>query len=304
MDLPSTLHTLVINSLEEQIAVIDREGIIVDVNRAWTAFGRTNGLSAQYASAGQNYLKVLANSVASGDNLAAEAARGIVEVLRGKRDTFHHEYPCHSPNEKRWFLMRVAPLTDGANDFFVVSHHNITLRKLAEERTEYLAMHDSLTDLANRRFFDSFLVSEIRKNLRNRAAISLIVLDVDYFKEYNDHSGHLAGDQCLARIGRTLATFARRPGDLAARLGGDEFALILSETDLAKSRQIAESIRAAIDELHIAAAGNSQLSVSVGVASVIPCEPQSGELLLREADRALCRAKNSGRNQVVCAEPE
>ena len=128
------LHTLVINSLEEQIAVIDQDGTIVDVNSAWTRFGIENGLSSAYATVGCNYLKVVSTSVARGDCLAAEAAQGISDVLRGTRTSSYFEYPCHSPDEERWFLMRVTRLNDNSRNMFVISHQNITQRKLAEQR--------------------------------------------------------------------------------------------------------------------------------------------------------------------------
>ena len=90
-------------------------------------------------------------------------------------------------------------------------------------------MHDPLTGLANRRYFNLFLNRELRRSIRNRSAVSLIELDVDYFKDYNDEFRHLVGDQCLINVGQALLTFSRRPSDLAARLGGDEFALILGD---------------------------------------------------------------------------
>ncbi len=298
----SGLHTLVINSLEEQIAVIDQAGTIVDVNSAWTKFGVENGLSSKYACVGCNYLKVLSASVASGDSLAGEAEQGISDVVNGKRASFYLEYPCHSPDRKRWFIMRVTRLKDDSRSLFVISHHDITLRKLAEERAEHLAMHDPLTGLANRRYFNVFSSREVRRSVRNRSPISLIVLDVDYFKDYNDESGHLAGDQCLANIGQALRGFSRRPSDLAARLGGDEFALLLGDADFAESQKIAEAIRKAITDLRMVFDESRQVTVSVGVASAIPHEQQAEDFLLREADKALYRAKLAGRNQVVHAQ--
>ncbi len=230
----TALHTLVFNSLEEQIAVIDQVGTIIDVNHAWFNFGNDNGLSSKYTCIGCNYIEVLSASVTSGDSLAGEASQGILDVINGNRDTFYFEYPCNSPDEKRWFMMRVTRLIDGAVNLFVISHQNITQRRLAEERAEHLAMHDPLTDLANRRYFNQFLKQEIRRSIRNQSMITLVVVDVDYFKEYNDELGHLTGDQCLVNISQALLMLSRRPSDLAARLGGDEFALILGDTNFIK----------------------------------------------------------------------
>jgi PAS domain-containing protein len=154
MKISADLHTLVFHSLEEQIAVIDQAGNILDVNWSWQNFGAENGLPSVYTCPGHNYLKTLSDSAASGDSLAGEALNGIVDVLSGKSAVFYFEYPCHSPNEKRWFTMRVAPVHgDVSRSLFVISHHNVTQRKLTEERVEKLAMEDPLTGLANRRAF-------------------------------------------------------------------------------------------------------------------------------------------------------
>lgn len=293
----TALHTLVIDSLEEQIAVIDQAGAIVDVNLAWTNFGIENGLSSEFAWVGCNYLKVL--SASAGDSLAVEAAQGIVDVMSGKRASFYFEYPCHSPDEKRWFMMRVTRLKGGPMSLFVISHHNITQRKLAEERAEYLALHDPLTGLANRRYFNMFLNNEIRRSIRSRSAISLIELDVDYFKDYNDELGHPAGDKCLVNVGQTLLTFSRRASDLAARLGGDEFALLLGDSDFEESQKVADAIRKAIADLNMVYGGSRQVTISIGVASVIPEKHHAEDFLLQEADKALYGAKLAGRNRVT-----
>lgn len=299
MQTPAALHTSVFHSLEEQIAVIDQSGNILDVNRAWQDFGANNGLPSDYACTGHNYLSTLSDSAASGDRLAGEALQGIADVLAGKRAVFCLEYPCHSPDEKRWFTMRVTSLHGDVGGLFVISHHNITQRKLAEERVEELAMQDPLTGLGNRRAFHLFLNREIRSSIRNRTPIGLVLIDVDYFKNYNDEFGHAAGDQCLANVGQVLSAHSRRPDDLAARIGGDEFALILGNCQLETLREIAESILQAINDLKICFGESRQVTVSIGLASVGSHEQQNEDFLFQEADKALYRAKSAGRNQVA-----
>lgn len=294
----AVLHERVVDSLEEQIAVIDATGAIVDVNLAWKKFGIENGLAPDSAGAGANYLEVLRAAAASGDALAADAASGIADVMSGRAASFSCEYPCHSPSEKRWFAMRVAGLQGGAGSLFVVSHHNITRRKLAEARAEHLALHDDLTGLANRRRFGRFLGEEIRRGARNKSPVGLVAFDLDGFKEYNDTFGHLAGDRCLAGVAGVLAAHARRATDLAARLGGDEFALILGNTDLAGAGRIAHAVRHDVAELHIAHRGGRRLTISAGYASVVPTATQTEEGLLQEADKALYAAKAGGGNRV------
>lgn len=293
-----------INSLEEQIVVIDHAGTIVDVNLAWTTFGTENGLSPKYTSVGSNYLKVVSASAAKGDSLASEAAQGILDVMSGNHTSFYFEYPCNSPDEKRWFLMRVTRLKDDARRLYVISHHNITQRKLAEEHADYLAMHDPLTGLGNRRYFNQILAREMRRSIRNQSTISLIEVDIDYFKDYNDELGHPAGDQCLVNVAKTLLRFSRRPSDLAARIGGDEFVLLLGGgADFAESKKVAEAILKTINDLRMVFGESRQATVSVGMVSMIPHQKQDYDSLLQEADKALYRAKLAGRNRVMYMQP-
>lgn len=299
----SALHTLVVNSLEERIVVLDHTGIIVEVNDSWTKFGEENGLSGESAHVGSNYLKVLADSAANGDGVANEAAQGIFDVINGNRAAFYIEYPCHSPDEKRWFVMRITRLTDDTSGLFVISHHNITQLKLARELAEHLAMHDSLTGLANRRYFSQFIKREVRRSIRNQSPISLIAVDIDYFKQYNDTMGHDAGDRCLSAVGQALLAYARRPGDLAARLGGDEFVLLLGETDFTGSQKVAEAILKLVHDLRLVFGELGQLSISAGVASMFPSELLGEDFLIQEADKALYQAKSTGRNRIVCVQP-
>lgn len=299
----TALHSLVLDSLEEQIVVIDSEGNIVYVNRAWTTFGIENGLASESFGTGSNYLKVCIASGSSGDSLVGEAAQGLRDVLIGKRTSFYFEYPCHSPTEKRWFMMRATSLQGASGNLFVISHHNITQRKLAEEQIEYLSLHDPLTGLANRRHFKQFLSNEWRRSIRNRSPVSFIMFDLDHFKDYNDDLGHLAGDQCLVKVGQALRAISGRPGDLAVRYGGEEFGLLLGGTGLEESIKAAEAVREEIYELNIGYRGTRRVTISAGVACAIPDSEQTEIFLVREADKALYRAKQIGRNQIAYAQP-
>ena len=292
----AALGPLIVDSLEEQLAVIDAAGTIVEVNHAWMQFGLENGIAADSAGAGRNYLQVLRDAAAGGDELAEDAARGIADVIAGARAVFRLEYPCHSPDQKRWFTMCVCALRGGPGGLFVVSHHDITQRKLAEERAEHLALHDELTGLANRRQFGRFLGEEIRRGARNKTPIGLVALDLDGFKEYNDARGHVAGDRCLGSVASVLAAHARRATDLAARLGGDEFALILGNTDLAGAGRIAHAVRDDVAALRIGYRGR-KLTISAGYASVVPGAAQTEQGLMQEADKALYAAKSAGGNR-------
>jgi diguanylate cyclase (GGDEF)-like protein len=199
--------------------------------------------------------------------------------------------------------MRVTALHgDDSGRFFVLSHHNVTQRKLAEEQVEKLAMQDPLTGLGNRRAFHLFLNREMRNSIRDLTPIGLAMIDVDYFKGYNDEFGHAAGDQCLIKVGQVLLAHARRPDDLAARIGGDEFALILRNTELDAMRKIVESVLKAINDLKMFFGESKQVTVSIGFLSVVPQKQQSENFLFQEADKALYRAKSAGRNQAAYAQ--
>jgi diguanylate cyclase (GGDEF)-like protein len=297
----TTLPATVLSSIEDQIAVIDHKGIIVYVNAAWINFGAENGLAPDYYCVGSNYLAVLVSSATAGDQLAGDAYKGILDVINNRCMSFYIEYPCHSPTEQRWFMMRVVRLKDSANSLVLISHLNITQRKLIEEQVELLAMQDPLTGLSNRRLFDESISREMRRSIRNQSPLSLIEFDIDYFKNYNDEWGHIAGDNCLIKVGKILQDLSHRSGDLAVRLGGDEFALLLADTDYAGAQHVAASVLKAVTDLKMTFGESRYLTLSAGVASGICSAEMPDDYLLEQADKALYRAKQSGRGQVVSA---
>ena len=176
--------------------------------------------------------------------------------------------------------------------------------ELINETLARLARQDGLTGLANRRHFDDLLMWEFKRAQREEGSLGLIMIDVDFFKQYNDVYGHVVGDECLRKIGKVVAYSMRRPGDLAARYGGEEMVVLLPGTDLAGTLAVAENIRGAVEAMGIAHAGNPLgiVTVSIGVEAFSPVylENQPVELVLA-ADKALYKAKESGRNQVWSA---
>lgn len=213
-----------------------------------------------------------------------------------------------------WVEARYRALKDpdsGATTGIVASVRDISARKTVEDRLaeayrrlESAAREDGLTGLANRRTFDDVLAAEYGRARRDDRNLSLLMIDVDGFKPFNDLYGHPAGDECLRRIGKTLAGALFRPGDLAARYGGEEFAVLLPDTDEFGAAVIGERIRCAVLALAIAHEGCARrvITISAGVASMGRRGLEDGpEVLVRAADRALYRAKHAGRNVVVCA---
>jgi diguanylate cyclase (GGDEF)-like protein len=166
---------------------------------------------------------------------------------------------------------------------------------------ESLALLDGLTNIPNRRRFDEHLESEWKRGIRSGAPLSIIMIDIDFFKHYNDHHGHGAGDVCLRKVADVLAVAVVRPGDLVARYGGEEFVALLPDTDAEGALQIAERLRGNVAALQIPH-GHSEVdpfvTISLGVAS---CEPSTHSFpaeLLEQADQQLYRAKSMGRNRV------
>lgn len=286
--------TALLDSLEDQISVIDRDGVIQLTNRSWNLFAEQNGMPKGHDWIGTNYINVCASS---NEPLAGSAMEGIRRVIMHQQERFYMEYPCHSPDICRYFMMRVVAVKGSLPEFFVISHVNITERKLLELEIADLSEHDALTGLANRRLFNRFLHNEWRRSQREQTPLSLIMLDLDNFKACNDHLGHQVGDDSLQMVGRILKSFCQRPADLPCRFGGDEFALILGNTDRENSLHIAEEIRKAINALDIVIKGDIRLSSSVGVATLYASLGESETQLLTAADSALYLVKRTGKNR-------
>lgn len=181
--------------------------------------------------------------------------------------------------------------------------HELTMElDIKNRELARLAREDGLTRLPNRRYFDEVLQTEIKRAFRSRYFLSLIICDVDFFKRYNDHYGHAAGDGCLQSIGQILLRIFKRAGDLPSRYGGEEFAVILPETPPANARQLAERLRqdvigAAINHAFSDAAGH--VTVSIGVVGARVTWERDAAWFINEADKALYRSKKNGRNQVT-----
>lgn len=173
----------------------------------------------------------------------------------------------------------------------------------ANRRLQALAEQDGLTGLANRRFFDNALLREAGRACQDKTSLGLLMIDVDWFKAFNDCYGHPAGDECLKRIGGTIQKIVSRPGDVAARYGGEEFAALLPDTDEPAAAAIAEQIRQAVLELAIEhrVSPNHVATISVGAAALTEGAITEPATLLHNADRALYRAKENGRNRVACS---
>jgi diguanylate cyclase (GGDEF)-like protein len=169
------------------------------------------------------------------------------------------------------------------------------------KRLEAISTVDSLTNLANRRYFDDALQRELLRAQRAKTPISLIMLDIDFFKQYNDEYGHVTGDNCLRLISTVLQENVKRPGDMAARYGGEEFCIIMPETDQKGAYNLAEQIKQEVESLNIPHAKSkivSHVTVSMGTATTIPGLHVTTTMLINAADKALYTAKRDGRNTI------
>jgi len=171
----------------------------------------------------------------------------------------------------------------------------------ANERLQNLSLLDGLTGIANRRHFDQGLLQESRRAKREKIPLSLIMLDIDYFKAFNDTYGHLIGDDCLKTVASTLKKTLKRPGDFLARYGGEEFAVVLPNTDDVGAINIAEELRVDIERAgiaHINSLCADYVTVSLGVVTRFSEQDETPDDLILVADQALYRSKHEGRNRV------
>jgi len=171
----------------------------------------------------------------------------------------------------------------------------------ANEKLREQARSDALTGLANRRYFDEILHQEMHRTGRSASALSLILCDIDYFKLYNDHYGHLAGDRCLQQVAAGIRETFKRAGDLCARYGGEEFAIIMSATSAEEALLMAQRLNQAVWALalpHEASRIADRISMSVGVTTIEPGEITSAAGIIAAADEVLYLAKGNGRNRV------
>lgn len=222
------------------------------------------------------------------------------------------EYDVQLLTNSEHYILSVAPLTTIVGSAGIVSQFkNITDRKLAEQKLAELndtlkemALIDGLTQIANRRRFDEILAQEWKRLSRDKKPLSLLIADIDFFKKFNDHYGHQAGDDCLRQVGKALANTVLRPADLVARYGGEEFALILPESDLkgalhVGTRVLEEIAGLAVEHLHSDI--SEFVTISVGAATLVPSQNQTPAELIALADRALYQSKSEGRNRITSA---
>jgi diguanylate cyclase (GGDEF)-like protein/PAS domain S-box-containing protein len=209
-------------------------------------------------------------------------------------------------------VVHVVRREDGSVEALVGFMFDITERKQSEDKIsqlqrelEVLSYRDSLTGVANRRMFDTLYPVEWAKARVTGEPLSLLVIDIDYFKQYNDHYGHVQGDECLRRVAQALDTGASRSRDLCARFGGEEFILLLPATDEAAARNVADRCRKLLtqkDIPHARSGVGRVVTVSMGVGTIVPGAQDDPNVFLDRIDRRLYQAKSAGRDRICDVE--
>jgi two-component system, cell cycle response regulator len=253
---------------------------------------------------GKLILKKLLNSL---DGKLFNQFVNVVETGEPLDSDFYYPF-----EDSCWFHYVAVKLGDG----FAITVRDITTRKQTElelqkineqlqeanYKLELISNLDGLTHIANRRRFNDYLLIHWQQHQREQKPIALLLIDVDYFKFYNDSYGHQCGDDCLIQIAQAIAKVPQRVVDLVARYGGEEFAMILPNTNTEGALIIAESVRQTIANLaipHQSSPVSDQITLSVGIASLIPATGESLDILINQADEALYSAKKQGRNRAI-----
>ncbi|MDR1874810.1 MAG: diguanylate cyclase [Synergistaceae bacterium] len=296
------------NSLKYEILIVDDEEANLDV--------LTRILSTEYtpltAKSGEEALKyvsqeppdlILLDILMPGMN-----GFDVLAALKSSEETKNipviiiTELSDEEAEERGFFLGAVDYIMKPFKNSIVLARVRTHLQILRQIRTiEQLGLMDPLTDIPNRRSFDNHIRMEWRRSVREQTPLSFLMMDLDNFKTYNDTWGHPQGDALLKAVAQIFASAARRPSDLAARIGGEEFGVLLPNTDLAGACVKAEKIRADVEALRLPLVDGSavtSITISIGVAAILPTKDDDLRCLIARADENLYRAKDAGRNRI------
>lgn len=251
----------VFNALPDAAAVVDRAGTIIDVNPAWSTFAVLGGGDLELTGVGTNYFEVCRNAAAAGDDDSQAVAEGLEGVLSGRLRAFEHRYPCPSPIENRWFVVRITPLAEPVGGA-LLCHFDVTAWKLSEDRLTFRASHDPLTGLPNRDQVLAHLRAALARLARAGAPVAVLFVDLDRFKPVNDRYGHAGGDRVLVQIANRLR-HQMRATDIVGRVGGDEFLVVC---DAGETAALVERLRHAVRSPIQLGADSVSVDLSIGVA--------------------------------------
>jgi diguanylate cyclase (GGDEF)-like protein/PAS domain S-box-containing protein len=294
--------TAVLSGISDGVAMFDKNGVLVYSNEQYKQlFPRT----AEFRRPGMHLREILRKVVEAGEQMIPKGQEEawVEEITNSLKNVSEEEVELF---DGRWLYLRTRPTADGSalvvvSDVTKIKQAEATLRSMTDQ-LKLLATTDGLTGLTNRRAFDNALETELARCRRGGEPISLIMVDVDRFKAYNDLYGHPAGDEILKTVGACLKEALRRPGDVAARYGGEEFVAVLPGTDEDGAFFIADAFREKLASMEIPHKGADKgfLTASVGLASFTERDGgMNATELVRRADEALYNAKGAGRDRVT-----
>jgi diguanylate cyclase (GGDEF)-like protein/PAS domain S-box-containing protein len=291
-----SIHNAILVASLDPILTIDKNGIIESASKAiektfgWTVAElkgkRFDKLLAPSCRAQYSKLFSVHANIATSHLIGR--LQGVTALHRVRRD-----FPCE-------LSINYVHIPELERPIFTAALRDITARKAAEGRMSWLSTHDDLTKIFNRRYFNEHIDMEWKRAIRSRDWLGMIIVDIDFFKNYNDYLGHQSGDTCLQTIALHMQSVVRRTTDFVARYGGEEFVILLPSTDLRGCEQVAENLQDIINGLNIAHPNSPishKVTVSIGVAAMIPTLGFTYENLIRLADQALYQAKEGGRNR-------
>ncbi len=281
----------VLDSLPEHIGVLDNSGVLVAANRSWTGHsGKNGGGAAERPVPGTNYLRMLKKHSSENDR-SARLWKSIVSVLNGKRDRFMMEYPSHSGPDRKWFLLSVTPMKTGSRiTGAVVSHTDITRRKLAELETKRFSVTDPMTGILNRKAGLESVQKQMKYCERHGCTFTVCYIDLDNLKWVNDNYGHKEGDRVIITLVNLLKG-ALRESDVICRLGGDEILLVLQETSLEGSAAVLKRIQDAVDARNERSSKPYRIEFSYGLAEFTLGNKLTPDELVDMADRNMYKMK-------------
>ena len=315
--MPEALHRLAL--LESILGAVNLGAIVLDEQHRivlWNHWMARHSACQAEAVLGQDFFAVYPEL--RHKRIASAITQALRDNFQSLLSQTLHKAPfplyTHGAAEGRERMQQAIAVTPinlpGSPRHCLIQINDVTIavgrEKLLREQTMVLRSQtfaDGLTGIANRRHFDVAIEKEMRRAMRTGSPLSLLMIDIDHFKDYNDHYGHQQGDDCLIRVAAELAAMLQRPTDLLARYGGEEFAAILPDTDATQALRMAEAIRKHAAGLRIphAKTGNEvkHITVSIGIATQHPQQQPTIPALIGAADRALYLAKGAGRNRVM-----
>ncbi|HEY2000547.1 PleD family two-component system response regulator [Paraburkholderia sp.] len=314
------------------VLLVDDQAIVAEAVRR--ALAHEDGIDFHYCARADEAMKaaVQTRPTVILQDLVMPGIDGLTLVKAYRATPAIRDVPIIVLSTKEEPVIKSAAFAAGANDYLVklpdrielvarIRYHSRSYVNLLQRDEAYRALRqsqqqllevnlelrrlthsDGLTGLSNRRYLDEYLGAEWRRGAREQNEMSMLMIDVDNFKLYNDTYGHVAGDEVLKQIASTVEKCLGRPGDLAARFGGEEFAVVLPSTPVSGIKQLAERIRAEVEALelpHVNSSTGQFVTISIGGASVMPTPGSAITSLIEAADLALYRAKRAGKNRVV-----